>query len=116
MREFSVGDVLVSVYARLERPDGSPVILGVTETVAFRMVNTATNAVKVADKPAIIVNRGSANLPACIRYDWDAADIDTAGSYAGWFIRQLAGGTEHFPPQKTDDANVEFEIIVRPVT
>ena len=112
-REFTVGDRAVSLRADLYRPDGSIVVLGITETVTFRMVSLA-GVVEIANKAATIVSRGSAatNTPAQVRYDWAAADVDTAGTYAGWFIRTDASAlTEHFPHQ--DHADPEFEIIFR---
>jgi hypothetical protein len=114
-REFTVGDTLTSLYAKLYRPNGDPVVLGAAETVAFRMISTA-GAVKINDQAATIVSRGSSttNAPAEVRYDWLAADVDTAGEYVAWFIRTSAGNTEHFPPQDPDDP--EFTITFWAVT
>jgi hypothetical protein len=114
-REFTVGDRLVSLAAKLYRPNGSPVVLAAGETVAFRMISAA-GAVKVADQAATIVSRGSSvtQAPAEVRYDWGSADVDTAGDYVGWFIRTSGGQTEHFPSQDPDDP--EFKIIFRAVT
>ena len=111
-REFTVGDRLISLSAKLYRPSGSPVVLGVAETIAFRMVSAA-GAVKVDDQAAVVVSVGAAatNTPAEVRYDWAAADVDTAGTYVGWFIRTSGGQTEHFPSQDPDDP--EFQIIFR---
>ena len=111
-REFTVGDRIVSLSAKLCRPDGSPVVLDLADTVAFRMVSTA-GVVKIDDQAAAIVSRGSSTTqaPAEVRYDWAAADVDTSGEYVGWFIRTAAGVTEHFPNQDPDDP--EFKIIFR---
>jgi hypothetical protein len=110
-RSFTIGDRLVSLLANLYRPGGSPVVLGPAETVVFRMLSAA-GIVKVADQAAVIITRGSAatNTPAQVRYDWAAADVDTAGVYTAWFIRVSGGETEHFPPQDPDSP--EFEIVI----
>jgi hypothetical protein len=112
-REFTLGDRLTSLLAKLYSPGGSPVVLGVAETVAFRMILTSSGAVKVADAACTIVSRGSTatNTPAQVRYDWAAADVNTAGEYTAWFIRTSAGETEHFPPQDPDSP--EFQVIIR---
>jgi hypothetical protein len=117
-REYTVGNQAVSITAKLYRPSSNgptPVVLEITETVAFRMVTTA-GVVKVNDAAATIVSRGSSttNTPAEARYDWAAGDVDTAGTYIAWFIRTSATGTkEHFPSQDSDDP--ELEIIIRAV-
>lgn len=112
-RSFHVGDRLVSLLADLYDPSGSPVVLGAAETVAFRMIDTTSAAVKVNNSAATVVSRGSATTgaPAQVRYDWAAADVDTAGEYAAWFIRTSAGSTEHFPIQ--DHSDPEFKIIFK---
>jgi hypothetical protein len=91
------------------------VVLGAAETVAFRMVSVA-GAVKVDDAAAVVVSRGSSttNAPAEVRYDWAAADVDTAGEYCGYFIRTSAGQTEHFPTQ--DVSEPEFKIVFKAAT
>ena len=113
VREFHVGDRLISLLADLYEPDNTPIVLGVAETVAFRMVLISDASVKVNNSAATIVSRGSAVTltPAQVRYDWAGADVDTAGEYCGWFIRTSAGSTEHFPIQ--DHADPEFKIIFR---
>lgn len=112
-REFTVGDRLVSLYANLFEPSGTPIVLGAAETVAFRMIDSTSAAVKVDNQAATIVTRGVAatNTPAQVRYDWGAGDVDTAGTYAAWFIRTSAGSTEHFPCQ--DHSDPQFIIIFR---
>jgi hypothetical protein len=111
-REFTVGDQLTSLLAKLYKPSGEPIVLGAGETVTFRMVSTA-GVVKIAGDPATIVSRGSLSTgtPAEVRYDWAAGDVDTAGFYAAWFIRTSAGETEHFPTQ--DIPSPEFEIVFK---
>lgn len=112
-REFTVGDRLVSLSAKLYRPDGSVVVLGAAETVAFRMILVSDGTVKVNDQAATIVSRGSTttNSPAEVRYDWAAADVDTSGEFCCWFIRTSGGQTEHFPSQ--DHADPEFRVIFK---
>src|SRR3972149_6434757 len=111
--EFTVGDRLVSLTANLYKLNGDPIVLGIAETGAFRMILASNGSVKVSNQAATIVTRGSATTktPAQVRYDWAAIDVDTAGSYVGWFIRTSAGQTEHFPHQTRTDP--EFSIIFR---
>ena len=114
-REFTLGDTAVSVYAKLYRPSSSgpsPVVLGVADTVAFRMIDSA-GAAKVSDAAATVVDVGSSTTgeAAEVRYDWAAGDVDTAGDYVAWFIVTSAGATEHFPSQDRDDP--EFKIVIR---
>jgi hypothetical protein len=110
-RSFHVGDRLISVLADLYNPDGSPVVLGVAETVTFRMVLISDGSVKVNNAAATVVTAGSlaTRTPAQVRYDWAVGDVDTAGEYSAWFIRTSAGSTEHFPIQ--DHSDPQFKII-----
>jgi hypothetical protein len=112
IRQFTVGDRLTSILADLYYADGSPVILGITETVLFRMISRA-GVVKINNNGAQIVTRGDAQTgtPARVRYDWASADVDTPGSYVGWFIRVSGGETDHFPTQ--DKESPQFRIIFR---
>lgn len=111
-RTFTVGDRLVSLLANLYEPSGDIIVLGAAETVACRLVNISTGAVKVNNAACTIVSRGSAatNTPAQVRYDWAAADVDTAAEYAAWFIRTSAGQTEHFPSSQNHD-DPEFKVV-----
>jgi hypothetical protein len=117
-RSFTVGDRLISLLADLY--DGQevpqPIVLDPGETVAFRMILASDGSVKVDDDAAVIVTRGDAvaGTPAQVRYDWGVWDVDTAGSYLGWFIRTMDGQTEHFPTQDRD--NAKFRIIFRAET
>jgi hypothetical protein len=110
-RSFHVGDRLVSLLADLYELDGTPIVLGAAETVVFRMVLTSDGTAKVDNSAATVVSVGSATTltPAQVRYDWAAADVDTAGEYSAWFIRTSAGQTEHFPVQ--DYTDPQFKII-----
>jgi len=111
-REFTVGDRLNSLSAYLYRPNGDPVVLGALDTVTFRMT-TLAGVVKINNQAAVVVSLGSVatNSPAQVRYDWASADVDTAGTYAAWFIRTASGQTEHFPNQDYDAP--EFQIVFR---
>lgn len=111
-REFHVGDTLTSLLANLYYPSGKPYVLGAADTVAFRMVSSA-GVVKVDNSAAAVVSTGSptTNTPAQVRYDWGAADVDTAGIYAAWFIVTSGGETQHFPIQTY--SSPEFEITFK---
>jgi hypothetical protein len=118
VRSFTVGDRLVSLLADLYdgQEEPQPIDLDPAETVVFRMILASDGSVKVDDEVAVIVTRGDAVAvtPAQVRYDWRTEDVDTAGSYLGWFIRQSDGQTEHFPTQDRD--NAKFRIIFRAET
>jgi hypothetical protein len=115
-KEFSVGQRNTSLLMKLYHPGGAPVVLGVADTVAFRMVNISTGAVKVNDAACAIVSRGdlATDTPAEARYDWAGADVDTAGEYAGWAVTSESGLPGYFPPQDPD--NPQFRIVFYPVT
>lgn len=63
-------------------------------SVAFRMVDSA-GAVKINNAAAVIVDATTGQ----VRYDWQAADVNTLGMFSPWFIRTSGGRTEHFTGQ-----------------
>ena len=112
-REFTVGDTLVPLKAKLFRPGGAPVVLDATDVVTFRMVSTAGVA-KISNGEVTVLDRGSlaTKTPAEVQYDWDVWDVDTPGEYVAWFVRtSWDNKPEHFPVQDPD--NPEFIVIFR---
>lgn len=104
-REFTIGDLLRVPQASLKNSDGTPVNL-TGQIVKFRMTAQSDGSVKVNDANATIVDPTT----GAVKYQWIAADVNTAASYWAWFIRLEASNTEHFP------AGHKFEIIIHPRT
>lgn len=81
------------------RIDGAAFDLtGSTVKLKMRLETSATLEV---DAAATIVSAAAGT----VRYDWAAADVDTAGEYVAWWEVTLAGGKK----QDTD----EFPVVVR---
>lgn len=78
-------------------------------TLAFRMVRDGA-----ADTETPKVDDATATQPSVgyLRYDWTAADVDTAGVYRAWFIaiRDVGGAVTFFPARGTP-----IEIVIRQV-
>lgn len=70
-------------------------------TVKFRMRLESSSTLKVDANASVVGDATNGN----VRYDWQAADVDTAGEYVGWWRVTLPGGNV----QETD----EFAIVVR---
>lgn len=101
-RCYVVGDILDSLNAVLLDGNGDPIDL-TGLTIVFRMVDAQTGTVKVDNKAVTILDA----LSASVTYDWDAADVDTASSYWGYFIRQgQLTGSGHNPVLKK--LNIKF--------
>ena len=73
--------------------DGAPFDL-TGSTVAFKMrpVGSATTKVNAA---AVVVSAAA----GAVRYDWQTADLDTAGDYLGWWEVTLPGGNLQDHPE-----------------
>ena len=62
--------------------DGTkPVVFSVTATVEFSLRNADNNILKVDHAPVDIITPAQAK----VKYEWQSADVDTAGEYYGWF-------------------------------
>lgn len=92
--EITKGDRLRGPSATLRDADTKAAIDLTGDTVAFRMVDKSNTA-------TVVVNSAAANLDDAangqVSYDFLAADVDTAGTFAAWWIRTSGGKTEHFP-------------------
>lgn len=72
-----------SPVLRVTATDGADVVVDLTgATAVFKMWDIYTKTVKVAETAAVVEDAAAGVL----RYDWKAADVDTAGLYAGRFI------------------------------
>lgn len=80
----------------LDGDNGKAINLASFVSATFTMVSEAGTE-KVSNATATIENSGSGLL----RYDWDAADVDTSGRYHGFFTLTTADNkTERFPTGK----------------
>src|SRR4051794_37542646 len=78
---------------------GSPVNLA-SATVKFKMRALNSSILKV-DAAAVVVTPASGT----VRYDWAAADVDTAGNYLVWWeVTDVATGNK----QDMNEAIIEF--------
>ena len=62
-------------------------------SVTFTMYNAATGVVKVSAQTATIVTA----LSGIVSYDFQAADVDTAGIYWGSFVVTESAETDTYP-------------------
>jgi len=95
-------DTSPAMLATLQDADGNAVnVTGATVRFHMRAVGSTT---VVVDEAATIVTA----LDGLVRYDWQAADTDTIGSYQAEFEVTYADATrETFP----NDAYIRVEII-----
>jgi hypothetical protein len=63
------------------------------KTVTFSMINAATGVAKVLSQSATIVTAAE----GLVRYDFAAADVDTAGVFWGSFEVSDGGETDTYP-------------------
>lgn len=98
--QFTVGKRLPSLTAILRDGDSGDALnlttLGVT-SVKFRMVRDDESSVKINNAAGVIVDAAAGE----VRYDWEAADVNTAARYHAWFITvDGASKEEQFPVGK----------------
>lgn len=101
----AVGDTLATLAFQLAT-EGQPIDL-TGLTVKFTMVDDAGN-VKVPESVANV----SAPTLGYVEYDFQSADVDTAGNYRGWFLVYSGSEPETFPD---DDEGIEIEIFDKQV-
>jgi hypothetical protein len=94
-------DTSPSMLATLQDADGNAVnVTGATIRFHMRTIGSTTSKV---DDAAVIVTADNGE----VRYDWDAADTDTVGSYQAEFeVTYADGSIETFP----NDGYIRIEI------
>lgn len=102
-RYFTVGDRLVGLAAQLVDAAETPIDI-TAQTVTFRMVKASDGTVKVNGAAAVVTEAATGK----VRYDWAAADVNTAGVYYGYFIRTSGGVTATHP---VDGPLLEIHLI-----
>lgn len=89
---LTVGDRQRSIRATLRNADGT---LATLTAVTFRMVDAT---LPVGGVPKIDYIAAVIEGPGVARYDWQAADVNTAGTYYIWFRDVDASGrAQHWP-------------------
>ena len=73
--------------------DSSADALPAGATVTFSMRAVGSSTLKVSAAAATVVSEPLNQ----VRYDWAAADVDTAADYLGWFTVTISGQTEDTP-------------------
>ncbi len=91
--EFNVGDRLTPIRLELNERGTSNTDLS-ADTVTFSMFDTADEVVKVDDQACTLTNGGTDGKA---HYPWAAADIDTAGTFWGYFKRTSGGLDAQYP-------------------
>lgn len=91
---ITAGDTLRGPSATLRDAATRAAIDLTASTVAFRMVNLQDDSIEVVDNVAANMDD---DVNGQVSYDWLTADVDTAGTYAAWWIRTEGGKTERFP-------------------
>lgn len=99
----TVGDLVIAYTGQLMRMDDSTppasVVNNLTgKTVTFTMYNAATKVVKVNAQAATVVIAAS----GLVKYDFAAADVDTAGIFWGSFRVTESGETDTYPTMPTE--------------
>jgi hypothetical protein len=96
-----VGDRARAWSAVLVDDQGNPINVN-GETITLRLLEAMTGTVKIAGSPAVVDDDGGEALRGQVHYEPAAADVDTAGVYLGYFLRDLSGKVEHIPGQAAD--------------
>lgn len=92
-----IDDTEVAIAATLQRPDGTAVDL-TSLTTRFKMVDTQ-GTVKVAETSDNVTVTDATNGKC--QYDPQAADVDTAGTFYGYFTTEDGSGNKDtFPANK----------------
>ncbi len=92
----SKGDTRTQLARTLKRPDGT--VVDLTDlTLKFRMVTSVTPR---TDKVALTETGVTVTDAAAgeVQYDFQAADVNTAGKFFAFFVIDDSGKLETFPP------------------
>ena len=93
-----IGDTRIAIAATLVRPNGTAVDLSGL-TVKFQMLDTQGTAVVAETADNVSTTDASAGE---VQYDPQAADVDTAGSFAAYFTVYDGTDFETFPVKRGD--------------
>lgn len=103
------GDTLPVPFAILTDTIGQPLNLGNPGTVVrFRMVDYHTKQLVVDEQATVLQNSMNPGTFGQVTYYWKPEDTAREGLYQAWFIVNIGGGPQHFPP---DDS---YFVKIRP--
>ena len=92
------GDRGIPCLAKLVDANGDAIDISGDTAKTFVMVNAADGAKKVDYQACTFVTDGTDGQ---LRYDFIAADVDTAGEYYAHFRREITSGIySHHPPEQ----------------
>lgn len=100
MHRITVGDTLTPLYVVLQQADEDGVLTAVNltgKTVKFRLVDNR-GTVKTAETTTGVTVTSAADGE--VSYDFQTADVDTAGLYWGWFTVYSGSERDTFPADR----------------
>lgn len=89
---WSKGDTKPAIKGTAEDDDGAIPDLDLA-SVSFYMRNEDTGDLKVDGKDASVVDASTGE----VKYEWDAEDVDTVGTFETWFVAEWADGEITIP-------------------
>lgn len=95
------GSTLPALEMQLIETDGTPVDLTNATQVKFRMGITPGSP-KV-DAAAVVVTASEGR----VKYEWEAADVDTVGTYNGEWVVTFADGVQVVPSSGFVEVEIE---------
>lgn len=88
-----VGDTLTPLAVELKRPSGAPVDL-TGLTIKFKLLNSAGTAVVAETTSNVTVTAATLGR---VQYDFQSADVATAGTYYAYFTVYSGSERDTFP-------------------
>ncbi len=100
-----VGDTRIALATTLKRPDGTAVdVTGLT--VKFRMC-TSAGVDKVSETSSNVTVTDATN--GQVKYTFQAADVDTAGTFHAYFIVETGAGAQDTFPVEAGELRVTIQ-------
>jgi hypothetical protein len=93
---MKVGDLEPAVIARCTS-NGKPFDISEATGASFIMRAPGATSPKV-DASATIMDDGTTDKRGLVKYNWQAADVDTAGDFLAWFEVSWSGRAATLPP------------------
>lgn len=108
--EHIVGDTAIPISATLKRNGSAFILTGYT--VEFKMINDAGDVIVDWTAASVVSATNGA-----VQYDFQTADVSTAGIYWAWFRAVSGGEYETWPRGSTKRCDTEparvFKVIIR---
>lgn len=90
--DHTVGDTLHPLQLTITDEAEQPVDL-TGSTVKFRMRDRITGVDKIANGSCTILSA----VNGLVKYEWQAADVNTVSEYDAWFVEIQDGDEQHYP-------------------